>query len=77
MAIMVNLIDGYESCALMVDGQMEDDKPRFSSMDTPSDSDFDDYYDEVAQDLFSEEMESMKLAYGEEARTGAGNRKER
>eukprot|EP00808_Paulinella_micropora_P003855 g53935.t1 len=30
-------------------------------MDTPSDSDFDDYYDEVAQDLFSEEMESMQL----------------
>eukprot|EP00808_Paulinella_micropora_P014239 g12592.t1 len=25
-------------------------KPRFSSMDTPSDSDFDDYYDEGAQD---------------------------
>eukprot|EP00808_Paulinella_micropora_P024585 g36956.t1 len=30
-------------------------------MDTPSDSNFDDYYDEVAQDLFSEEMETSSL----------------
>eukprot|EP00808_Paulinella_micropora_P025407 g63775.t1 len=42
-------------------------KPRFSSMYTPSDSDFDDYYDEVAQDLFSEEMESVKKLEQERA----------
>eukprot|EP00808_Paulinella_micropora_P022982 g15077.t1 len=36
-------------------------------MYTPSDPDFDDYYDEVAHDLFSEEMESMKKLEQERA----------
>eukprot|EP00808_Paulinella_micropora_P012700 g31443.t1 len=45
-------------------------------MDTPSDSEFDDYYDEVAQDLFSEEMESMKKLEQERAIEKNGEAKE-
>eukprot|EP00808_Paulinella_micropora_P017409 g74701.t1 len=45
-------------------------------MDTPSDSDFDDCYDEVTQDLFSEEMESMKKLEQERAIEKNGEAKE-
>eukprot|EP00808_Paulinella_micropora_P010416 g18781.t1 len=45
-------------------------------MYTPSDTDFDDYYDEVAQDLFSEEMESMKKLEQERAIEKNGEAKE-